>query len=197
MNRIEIGKETIRGDLELSAGRRVQFLDEFYRIACGSPAQVPSEDQLVIPFDGDEAIGVAKLRIARSVVFFLAADKAPQFVTLNIRHRTVVNLLLKKPLAAIPCECQQIEDCVAVSPGDSLNTPHRTAFNEQLENLRNLPSRQVCTVQLFRTLAVGLVVLTAAVSLAALAVFPKSFALRLATVAGHSGPCLPSGFEPQ
>lgn len=30
VNRIEVRQETIRGDLELSAGSCIQFLDEFY-----------------------------------------------------------------------------------------------------------------------------------------------------------------------
>jgi hypothetical protein len=55
---------------------------------------MPSQHQLTAPLESDKTVGIAKLWIAGLVVLFLAADEAPDFITLHIGHNYVPTLAL-------------------------------------------------------------------------------------------------------
>src|SRR5438552_2983032 len=99
MDSIEVATESVRCDLEAPARSVVQFLRESERVGLGSPSKVPSQNQFARAFDSDEAVGVAALGVVRLLALFLAPDKSPHLITLNVRHRQATNLGLQEALA--------------------------------------------------------------------------------------------------
>ena len=101
MNRVHVGLESIRGDLKLPCVASLIFSVKATVSRGCAPSKVPSQNQLRVALDCDEAIGIPAHGIAGYVALFLASDEAPYFVTLNVLHGETLGCHFQQALAAI------------------------------------------------------------------------------------------------
>jgi hypothetical protein len=134
MNGINIGLESVRGDLEFSAGGLINLFREGHGIAGRASPKVPSQHELSVTLNSDEAIGIPAQRVTIRIPLFFASDESPNLITLNITHGQPVDHSLQKALAALSSEYQDVQDGIAVKARDSLNGAHRHTLYEQTEN---------------------------------------------------------------
>jgi len=192
MNGVNVGPKSIRGELKAACRRLIQFLSEDFGISRRAPSKMPSENQLCVALDSNKAVGIAALRITREVSPFLAADKAPQLVTLNLRDGHGVDYLFKDSGAFFTSENQQRKNRGVVNSGDSLDCADRAPLNKKLDNSHGLFHRSVHVAQrFFAFFRESLGALGAAVALQSVPVLPKLFAFNTAIVAGHFGLSFP------
>jgi len=186
VNRVNIGPESVGGDLKTALRGLVDLLGKGEGIAGIAPAKVPSQEQFRIALDGGKAVGVSVLGIARCIVLFFAEDIAPDFITFHVRDRQVVDSAFQKPLALIPDQGEQGKNCGVVDSGEALDGTDGASFNEKLYDLgRVVQARIHATQRRSVVLGEGLAALLTAEALKAVAVFSKLLAAGIAVVAGH------------
>ncbi len=188
VNGLNVGLESISGDLEAALCRFADFICESLRVACRAAPKVPRQNQLCVSFNGDEGVGIPARGIAARIVFFFAADKAPQFVTLNVRHRDVADSTFQKPLALLANQNEQRKNCCVVESSQAFDRTDRAPFNKKLNRLGSLLQRRVHAAKR-RGMVLGkrLAALITAETLKAVAVFSKFLTARIAVVTGHFG----------
>jgi hypothetical protein len=125
------------------------------------------------------------------VVLFLTSNEAPDFITLHIIHGNIAALAFKESLTTITRKSENLHDCVLVNASEPLNRTDRATFYQEIDNSFHFLRGSVHAAQvLIARVRVRLVALAAAISLLALASFPKLLALGPAIVARHFLPCL-------
>lgn len=188
MNGIHIGLESIRRNLEMPLGGFIDLFGEGHSVARRSASKMPSEDQLLVTLDCDEAIGVPAKRITAGIVFFLAAHEAPQFVTLDVCNGDIVDSALQKPFALLSNESKQGKNRCMVKAGDTLRRADRAPLTEKLDCLGSLFDRRVhAAKRRGMVFSECLVALITAVTLKSVSMFSEFLAAGIAVVTGHSG----------
>ncbi len=186
VNSIHIRLEAIRGDLELALSGIVDFLREGHSISRRAPSEMPGENQFVVSFDGNEAIGVTARGVAARVVFFFPADKAPKFIALNVSDRDVADSTFEKPLALLANKSKQGKNRCVVKSGHAPYRADRASLKKKLNPLGRLFERRIHAAKrrsvVFRE---GLGALAAAKALKAISVLPEFLTAAIAIVAGH------------
>ena len=186
LNGVNVGLESIGGDLELALGGLVDLLGKGEGIAGASPSKMPSEYQLCIALDSDEAVGIPAQGGATDIVLFLAPNKTPYFVALNIGHGEIVDSALQETFALVPDQDEQGKYGGVVDAGNALNGANRAALGQKLYDLGSVLQARVhaakrCSV----VFCEGLAALLTTEALKAVAVLSKLLAAGIAVVTGH------------
>ncbi len=193
-NCVGISGKAVSRDLKLAVYRLPQFLREYLCVGPGASAKVPGKHNLGMTFKTDEAIGISQLFAGLAqppLGLFLAANKSPKFVALDISDGNALDSIFKEPFASLACPFQDFDNGAEVNAGYPLSSPKRAAFREELENADYSILRQVAVVDgsLCRFLE-GFGAGVAAITLMALAVFSVFLRFHLAVVANHLRPPL-------
>lgn len=188
MDGFDVRPETVRCELESACRCLVQFFNEGVGISRRSPSEMPRENQLVVAFDSDEAIGVAAFRVARQVPLFFAADEPPQFVALYFGYADRADSILKESFALFAKQNEQGKNRSVVNSRDALDCIYRASLDKQFEHADRGVQRSSHGAER-RGVFCGesLAALMAAEPLESVPVFPESLALTTAIVTGHFG----------
>lgn len=142
-----------------------------------------------MPFDCDEAIGIATSFIAhlfRALVAFLLSYESPDFIAFYIPNFYVSDEPGHDLLALLASENQQAHDCVAVKFGDALYGTDAGSLDEQLECKRGLiHGNRHGAKRLVMVFGEGLAALGTAITLQPVPVFPEPFGFAVSTGATH------------
>jgi len=186
LNRVNVGLEAVCSDLELTLRGLIDLFRKGYGVACRPPSKMPRHDQLTIPLQSHEAVGVSPQRVAGHVVLFFAAYIAPNLVALNVFDRKLAEAIFQQPLASVASQHQEPENGVAVSTGYPLNGAHRHALDKQRDNARGPFRGQVHASYLpVVKLRERPSALAATEALIPFPVFPKFLAAGIAVMTGH------------
>jgi hypothetical protein len=190
MNRVEVRRESVSCDLEFAACSLIEFLDKDFGVSGASSSKMPGEHEFASTLNSHEAVGISEFRISSLIVFFLAADEAPNLITLNIGHGHVSALALKQSLAAISGKYQDLHDRVLVNTSESLNRTNGATLHEHIDNTFHFLRRSVHATQvLVAWLRIRFVALAAAITLLSFASHSELSAFDPAIVARHFLPC--------
>jgi hypothetical protein len=136
-NRAHVGLESIGADLEvLAAGRGPQTLNERVRGGLAAPAQSEVENELGVPLDGNEAVGVADaviVRFKRCLVAFLFLDKSSDFIALNVLHGNIDDQTAHEFFALLASFHQDFHEGIDVQIGNALRAPQAVAFDHKAQ----------------------------------------------------------------
>jgi hypothetical protein len=191
-NRADVGLESIGADLEaLATGRVAQAFDKGVRAGLAAPAQSEVQHQLGVPFDGDEAVGVADaviVRFKRCLVAFLFLDKSPDLIALNILDGDIDDEAAHNLLAFLAGLHQDPHDGVDVQVGDALCAPQAIAFDQEPECQHDALLGDVGAFQRgLVVLSVGLVALGATEAAQAIPMDSEALTPHVAFGASHCG----------
>jgi len=156
--------------------------------SCSAASQVPGENQFRVAFDGNKAIGVSALRVARKVSLLFAANKTPQFIALDFGNRDSVNFVFEDAFALFADKSEQAQDRGVMNARNALNGADGAPLDKQLNNSDSLVERRVhvpkwCGVLFGERLGT----LPATEATKPVPMLPKFFAFRTAIVTGHLG----------
>ncbi|HTX16478.1 MAG TPA: hypothetical protein VMD77_14355 [Candidatus Baltobacteraceae bacterium] len=186
MDCVDIGPKAVRGDLESSRCGFVQFFDKSIRVSRRATAKVPRKNQFCVAFDGDEAVSIAALRVASEIVFFFAADEAPQFIALDFADRNGADSTFEKTFTFFAYQNEQRQNRGVVNSRDALDRADRTALDQQFDNSNCPVQWRVHRAERSSAfLCESLAALAAAEALKSVPVLPKLFAFGTAIVASH------------
>src|SRR5579863_4991211 len=193
LDRIRVGVESVRGQLEAAGRRRAQLLHEVVRVPSVAPAQVPSQDELGMALKADEAIGVAGFRVgdpSPGLLAFLAMHVAPYLVGLYVADGHALDGFGEQAFAAGADLGKELEDRNLVGARRPADAADSGALAEEGQDQLGLLRRdahvagQRAGAALRERLAAG----AAAEALAAVTGAAKLLGvLGLAKVAGHGG----------
>ena len=198
VNRVHIGPKAVSCDLESALSGLIDFLSEGDGIAGIPASKVPCQHQLSVPLNGDEAIGIPAHRVAARIVLFLAPDKTPYFVTLNIGHGEIADPASQEPFALLANKNKQGKYRCVVKASKALDRADRASLNEKLNRLGSFFQRGIHAAK-WRSMVFckGLAALITAETLKTVAVFSKFLTAGIAVVTGHYEPCLSSAIGSQ
>ena len=189
-NRAAVGLESIGGDLEaLAAGRMAQTLDKGVRGGLSATAKGEVQNQLGVPLDSDEAVGIADAVIVRfkgGLIAFLLLNEGPDFVTLNVLHWDVDDQAAHEPFALLASFHQNAHEGIDVQIGNALRAPQTVSLDQEPEGQHDALLGNVGPFQRgLVVLGVGLAAHRAAEALKAIAVGAKALTSNLTVRASH------------
>jgi hypothetical protein len=152
---------------------------------------VPSEYQLRVALNSDEAVGISAKRITTHVALLFAANKTPYLVALHIGHVEIADAVFQEPFALVARQDEQGKYRGVMYSGKALDCADRTPFREKLYNLsRSIQGRVHAAQRRCMIFCEGLTALLTAEALKTVAVFSKLLTAGIAVVARHYEPCL-------
>lgn len=184
-----VRSESVCRDLKVSVrGGVPQAFDEYIGGGLIALAKSEIQNQLAVPFNRDERVGVAQVLIVlrtKPLLFF--TDKIPNLVGFYVPHFYVADLLRHDALAFLASNYQQFENRGVVDFGEPLNTRNAIAFENHAQNYLGSLDGQIHAVQGF-VLRFGerFRALAAAESLKPVTMFSEASALGSAVVTRHS-----------
>ncbi len=130
--------QAVRAELEAVASHGGGELGgEEVRILGGAPADVVGKQELRVPLDSEEGVGVAEFRVGELLAvlrLLLHAHEAPQLVSLDVLDRDVTDQAGKESFALRAGHPEETTNRVAVHAGHPLRRTDRGALGEEREN---------------------------------------------------------------
>jgi hypothetical protein len=125
-----VGLEAVRGELEAARRGPREIVHELLSIGPRPLAKVPSNDQLRVPLNRREAVGVTMRFVVPQLLPdpFVATDEPPHFIGLNVRNGNPVDRGFQEPLTLLPRRHHRVNDRVPVNPGQPFDGADGVAF---------------------------------------------------------------------
>jgi hypothetical protein len=123
---------TIAGDLESTRRDGIpKPFDEGVRGELIAFAVCDIENQLRVPFDGDERVAVAQVLVVFGThSLFLLADEIPNLINFHVLNRHVADVAGHEFLALLASDHQELQNRIAVQFRDTLHAANTRTFQE-------------------------------------------------------------------
>lgn len=138
---VRVRSQAIAGNLKVAGRGIVELAQETHGVVIAAVPDMVGQHELGIAFYADPGPAIANLGILEIVdaVPFLAADKAPDFIALNIGGLNVHDGVGHESLALLANPQDQIADRVFIDPADTLCRADAHALDQQVENRGGFP----------------------------------------------------------
>jgi hypothetical protein len=188
-NGIPVRRESVRSDLETALSCGGQLFRKGYSISFRASAQVPSEHQLTVAFDGNKRVGITN-RDFISPLFdfslFLHSDVSPKLITLDVLDSHTVDAFVHQLLAFLARKGEKIQNGSRVNASYAGSGADGATLDQVLQNAHSFFFGQDHVAKrLWLWLYERLVALGTAISLLSFSVSPKLLSWDVAGLAGH------------